>query len=111
MTGVLVIVPCGQQKVWDKNPHAGSVAASYAYTGAPFKVNKEYRERFADSWVILSAKYGLIPPHFIISSAYNVTFKSKATCPISFSVLREQIYMQGLDRFELVVGLGGKDYR
>ena len=31
----LVIIPCGQAKIWDKQPEVGAVQAQYAYTGAP----------------------------------------------------------------------------
>jgi hypothetical protein len=33
MRGVLVIVPCGQAKIWDRHPQLGSVSARDAYTG------------------------------------------------------------------------------
>lgn len=110
MSGILIIVPCGQGKIWDKKM-VGAVAAREAYTGSPFKVNREYAERFSDRWVILSAKYGFIPPDFMIPGPYNVTFKKKSTRPISIAVLKEQIKDQGLDSSQTIIGLGGKDYR
>ena len=73
MGEILVIVPCGQGKIWDTEPDRGPVAARDAYTGAPFKVNRAYAERFASYWVILSAKYGFIPPDYLIPGPYNVT--------------------------------------
>jgi hypothetical protein len=51
MRGVLVIVPCGQAKIWDRHPQLGSVSARDAYTGPPFKVNRQYAEQFAASMV------------------------------------------------------------
>ena len=78
--------------------------------GSPFKVNREYAERFAERWVVLSAKYGFIDPHFVIPETYNVTFKDKSTNPIGDSRLQEQIQPAGLDRYETVVSLGGKEY-
>ena len=111
MKGVLVVVPCGQGKVWDKNPHAGPTRACDVYTGAPFNVNRGYAEHFAERWIILSAKYGLILPDFTIPSSYNVTFKRASTRQISLSILRDQAKRQHLDLFPLVVGLGGKEYR
>lgn len=111
MKGVLVIVPCGQGKVWDKEPNRGPVPAREAYTGAPFKVNREYAERFAERWVILSAKHGFIPPDFIIPGPYNITFKKKATGPVSISTLREQVLALNLNSYEIIIGLGGKEYR
>lgn len=111
MGGVLVIVPCGLSKVWGKNPQAGPTAASLAYTGPPFRLNKQYAERYGDRWVILSAKYGFIPPDFIIPGPYDVTFKRKSTNPIALEVLTEQVRRMGLNGFEMVIGLGGKEYR
>ncbi len=111
MKGKLVIVPCGLGKVWDSDPDRGSVPACEAYNGSPFKVNREYAEHFADRWVILSAKYGFIAPDFPIPGPYNVTFKRKVTDPIEGSMLRKQIKDQKLDRFEMIIGLGGKEYR
>jgi len=107
---VLVVVPCGMRKVWDVNPCAGPTPARNAYVGAPFKVNREYAEKFADRWVVLSAKYGFIDPDFIIPENYNVTFKRPKTQPISVGDLRRQIVEKGLDKFSKVVVLGGRDY-
>jgi hypothetical protein len=107
----LAIIPCGQGKIWDKDPQHGPALARDAYTGAPFKVNLAYAERHSDHWVILSALYGLIEPSFPIPGPYNVTFKVPATNPIGVATLREQIRQQGLDQFSRIVGLGGKEYR
>lgn len=111
MNGTLVIVPCGQGKVWDKNPHAGPTPAREAYTGAPFKVNRRYAEHFGDRWVILSAKYGFIAPDFLLPGPYNITFKKPSTNPVSVTVLTEQIMRDGLAGFRTVIVLGGKEYR
>lgn len=111
MRRILVIVPCGQGKVWDKNPSVGAVQASSAYTGAPFKVNREYAGHFSDKWVILSAKYGFILPDFQIPEGYNVTFKKKSTKPVGLEELIGQVKSLELGNFDLVIGLGGKEYR
>jgi hypothetical protein len=111
MNGLLVIIPCGQGKVWDSAPHHGPALARDAYTGAPFKVNRAYAEHFAERWVILSAKYGFILPVFVIPEPYNVTFKRPATGPVGVARLRQQIGELGLERYPLVAGLGGKEYR
>ena len=107
----LVIVPCGSSKVWDKNPSAGPTIAKDAYTGSPFKLNRQYAERLGDRWVILSAKYGFIDPSFVLLEPYEVTFKRKSSGRISFDILREQVGMQSLVEFDIVIGLGGKEYR
>jgi len=104
----LVVIPCGRNKIWKKRPDAGPTRARDAYTGSPFKVNREYAERFADRWVVLSAKYGLIGPDFEIPGDYNVTFGDPATSPISLERLKEQARQFG--GFDRVVALGGTEY-
>jgi hypothetical protein len=108
---ILVIVPCGRSKIWDRAPSLGPVPASEAYTGAPFIVNRQYAERFGNAWVVLSAKYGFIHPAFLILGPYEVSFKHPRTNPISEDRLREQVRTLQLERFPVVVGLGGKEYR
>ncbi len=107
----LVIVPCGQAKIWHKQPHAGAVQAKDAYTGGPFKLNRAYAERFASHWVVLSAKYGFIPPDFMIPGLYNVTFKRKNPAPVAVATLREQIEQQRLYQFNPIIVLGEKEYQ
>lgn len=111
MKGVLVIVPCGQKKIWDRNPSSGPTAAKDTYIGPPFGINRAFAERFGEVWIILSAKYGFIEPDFEIAGPYNITFKKKRTGPIATARLREQVQEHHFDRFTTVIGLGGKEYR
>lgn len=106
----LVVVPCGKRKIWDRYPTAGPTKAKDVYIGTPFKVNREYAEKYSDRWIVLSAKYGFIDPDFIIPRNYNVTFKDPLTNPISVIELKEQIKQKALDTFDTVVVLGGHDY-
>jgi hypothetical protein len=108
---VLVVVPCGKQKIWQREPDRGPVAARDAYTSEQIRRNRRYAERFGDAWVILSAKYGFVAPDFPIPGPYDVTFKRRATMPVEIPALRDQVRAMGLDRVHVVVGLGGKDYR
>lgn len=108
---ILVIVPSGWSKIWDRHPELGPVPARDAYTGTPFRVNRRYAERFGDFWVILSAKYGFISPDFLIPGPYEVTFTQRSTGPISMERLWDQVREQRLGHGRLVVGLGGKAYR
>jgi hypothetical protein len=110
-TSTLVIVPCGRSKIWDKNPNAGLIVAKDAYAGSPFKVNRKYAESFGSQWLILSAKYGFIEPDFVLPGPNEVTFKRKSSNPVAFDVLKRQVVELGLDGFESVIGLGGKEYR
>jgi cytoplasmic iron level regulating protein YaaA (DUF328/UPF0246 family) len=108
---LLVIIPCGQGKIWDEDPNREPTPAREAYTGVPFKINRAYAEHFTDHWVILSAKYGFIPPDFTIPGPYNVTFKRKSTNPVKIATLQEQIRAQALSSFDKIICLGGKEYR
>lgn len=108
---MLVIVPCGKSKIWDRNPNWGPVAAADAYTGNLFRLNRQYAERFGDAWLVPSAKYGFVSPDFPIPGSYNVTFRRPATEPMPRDRLRQQVREQQLSRFQTIVGLGGKEYR
>lgn len=107
----LVVVPCGARKIWATHPDLGPVPAKDAYTGTPFKVNREYAESIGDDWVILSAKHGFLRPDDLIPGPYEVTFKRKKTGPVSMAVLWQQVGRLGLDRYGRVIGLGGIEYR
>jgi hypothetical protein len=111
MPKLLVIIPCGKAKAWDRQPNLGPICARDAYTGPPFKANLAFAETFGARWVILSAKYGFIAPDFLIPGPYNVTFKDQATNPVVVATLRDQIREQRLDEFPKIIGLGGKEYR
>lgn len=110
VAGLLVIIPCGKAKIWDKG-FKGPCPAESAYTGAPFQVNKNYARTFAQHWLILSAKYGFMEPTFNIPEAYNITFKDKKTKPITPRELKSQAEKLSLPKFRIVVVLGGKEYR
>jgi len=111
INGLLVIIPCGAGKIWDNYPTHKSCPAKDAYTGSPFKVNRQYAEKFAEKWVILSAKYGYIEPTFVIPEDYNVTFKDIRTDPVVVDTLKQQIHEKSLDRYSSIIGLGGIEYR
>src|SRR5438067_9733442 len=93
-TTTLVVVPCASAKVWDHDPDHGPAPACEAYTSGFFAGNRRYAEAFGDRWVILSAKYGFIPPDFPIPGPYNVTFKRRSSNPIGLGALRRQVREQ-----------------
>lgn len=106
----LVVVPCGRRKVWRERPSAGPIPARFAYTGSLFRANRAFAKRHGDRWVVLSAKYGFIAPDFVIPGDYDVTFDGRAAGAISVYELRRQVRAQGLDRFDVVIALGGAAY-
>ena len=108
---LLVVVPCGKSKIWDRHPRQGPTPARDVYIGSFFKANREFAESFGDQWLILSAKYGFIPPTYVIPEPYEVTFNDVRTNPISIAVLREQVAEQDLCSFKRILVLGGAMYR
>jgi len=60
--------------------------------------------------VVLSAKYDFVDPDFIIHENYDVTFKDPRTNPVKVELLRRQAERMGLDEYDKIVVLGGKDY-
>jgi len=107
---ILVVVPCGSSKIWSKFPKSKATRADEVYIGPPFKVNRAFAQKFADKWVILSAKYGFISPSFVIPEDYDVSFNAPATNPITISELKAQAKEKGLENYDVVIGLGGKNY-
>lgn len=79
--------------------------------GVPFRVNRAYAEVVGDASVILSAKYGFLAPDDLLEGQYEVTFKRKKTNPVAVETLRRQVEERGLASFDLVIGLGGAEYR
>jgi len=73
-------------------------------------LSKRYAERFADRWVVLSAKYGFVDPGFLIPKNYDVSFTLKSSGSISIEELETQVEERGLRKFDRVVVLGGKEY-
>lgn len=105
----LAIVQCGQKKIWDGNHAVGPTAAKDAYVSHYFRKNRAYAERFADQWVILSAKYGFLDPDTKIRN-YNVTFLKPSTHPIRANELRQQMRRMHLFNFKKIVVIGGAGY-
>jgi hypothetical protein len=111
VSNLLVVIPCGRSKIWKKDPRHGPAKARVAYVGSPFKVNRAFAERFADKWIILSAKYGLIDPDFIIPKDYDVTFTKPSTNPVTMEQVKKQLQdMENLQEYDTVIALGGEEY-
>jgi len=90
---------CGKSKIWAKHPDAGPTAAKDAYTGSYFRANRRYAEAQGCDWMILSGKYGLIEPDFIIPGPYNVTFKDLSTHPVTAEYIQTQVFKYQLARY------------
>jgi len=107
---ILIIVPCGKRKVWDKFQNKGRVYAKDAYISPYFKLCRKYAEKFADKWVVLSAKYGFIEPDFTIPKNYDVSFNNSRNKVVSIQKLKEQAKKLRFRDYQSVVVLGGKEY-
>ena len=107
----ICIVPCGSQKIWDKNPQNGPSKARYVYTGPFAGKCREYAEKFyPESWCILSAKYGFLFPDDVVPGPYNVSFNNKKSNPISLNELKTSISTKKLLKYNKIIVLGGKNY-
>lgn len=106
--GYLVVVSCGDEKIWKRRPDAGPTVARDAYTSSKFKKSRLYAERFAPTWVVLSAKYGFIDSDSTVPENYNVTFSDPDAIPLV--ALRAQVVAKGLTRFTTVGVLGSNMY-
>jgi len=73
-------------------------------------VNRAFAQKFADKWVILSAKYGFIEPDFVIPENYDVNFNKPSTKPMGLNGLKAQMKKKGLGNYDVVIALGGKNY-
>lgn len=107
----LCIVPCGKRRISDKKPDNGPTPAQDVYIGPFAKKCREYALKFhPSSWCILSAKYGFLFPEESVPSNYNVSFNQGRSSPISVNQLAAQVTEKGLDKYEQIVVLGGKNY-
>ena len=108
---MLVVVPWGKSKIWDRHPDHGPTPAVAAYTGAMCRLNRQYAAQVGDAWIMLSPKYGFIAPEFVIPATYDVSFRLPRTNPISVDELQRQVREQVLDTYTDVTALGGSGYR
>jgi hypothetical protein len=107
----LCIIPCGSKKIWDKQPNAGPTEAQHVYIGPFAKKCREYALQFyPSSWCILSAKYGFLLPGDIVPGPYNVSFNNMSSKPITVQELFQQSTKKGLDQYDTILVLGGKNY-
>jgi hypothetical protein len=104
---VLVIVPCGKRKIWEKHPSINVVRAKDAYISNYFRLCRSYAERFAGQWFILSGKHGIIEPDSLLSSGYNVRLNASNAFEGKVKEQLRHIVSKG---FTEIVSLCGKEY-
>ena len=85
------IIPCSKEKIWDLFPELGGVRADRAYRSAFHLYAQQYVKKHCHSYLILSAKYGLMEPRFMIPKSYDVTFSREGDPYISMQKLRMQV--------------------
>jgi hypothetical protein len=107
----LIIIPCGAAKVWKDAPCLWTeVSADLAYTSTIFKLNRSFAEHFADRWLILSARYGLLEPTDLITD-YDQYLGQTSVDNVTPSIVCDQIRTKGLDTYSRVIAIGGEHYR
>jgi hypothetical protein len=106
----LCIVPCGNAKIWDKEPKAGPTEAQHVYTGVFATACQRYAKAFFNDWIILSAKHGFLFPEEVVNESYNVSFIKPSNETITLQDLKEQAEWKGLYDYHEITVLGGKHY-
>lgn len=111
---VVALVACSKSKL-DEPAAAGDL-----YTGQLFQAARAWSERYADRWLILSARYGLVGPNIWIEP-YNLTLNAMSQSQRrgwANRVLDQWRYRQVTDRLPdphvgetMVVFLAGAAYR
>lgn len=78
----LCIVPCGKEKIWDREPGREPTPAHLVYIGSFASGARAYAEHFhPESWVVLSAMYGFLHPNDLVPGPYDVTLIDITLCP------------------------------
>jgi len=82
----IIVISCGKKK-----SQSTSCEAQDAYIGSSFLVKRKYAKQSGNTWLILSAKYGLLSPHDRINPNYNQTIKTKTDINNLEKIIRTQI--------------------
>lgn len=106
----ICIIPCGNKKVWSKEPDKREVQAKEAYIGTFHHLCKSYANHFFDSYLILSAKHGFLRPNDLVDGPYDVSFSMNTKEVITIEKLKTQLSNKGLDTYDRFVVLTGKKY-
>lgn len=105
----LCIISCGEKKIWDDNKDQGPTPARDTYSGPYVRGNQQYAEMFyPGKWVILSAKHGFLLPDDIIPENYEQRMGTPGSVQLAY--LQEQIRRKGLDEYDEIVVLAGREY-
>jgi len=99
----IAIIPCSKEKIWDQEPDRGATPARLAYTSSLHLLCQAYAEKYADGWIILSAKYGLLAPEDPIPATYDITFSRPEDPVISMGDLSLQAERINADELLLLL--------
>lgn len=106
--GDIAILACSKRKIWDRLD-VGGTSADRAYEGTFFRLARDYMEREAHPWVILSGKHGFMNPKAVVRRTYNTRLRKSITREQTLQ-LRRQIIAKELYRYRRAVVLGGAEY-
>ena len=105
----LLIIPCSKIKIWHKNPQIKHIKAKDAYISPYFKLCRKFAESIDISWLIFSAKYGLISPDFIIPCNYDVSFNRNYDDKIISKIIK-QAEVHKIYTFHKIYSFCGENY-
>ncbi|KGL40682.1 hypothetical protein HCJ57_10360 [Listeria booriae] len=109
---IMIIIPSGKPKIWDKQSDLGAVKASEAYTGNFHRLCKAYAETFDGDYLILSPKYGFLKPDSLVLGTYDVRFTARGVTPetIGLEALTQQWQALGIQQASITM-LGGQKFK
>ena len=104
----VAIVGCGSQKrdLEDKQ----AVRIDHLYTSTYFQLKREYARTYCDSYRILSAKFGLVPPAALVAESYDLTVHDLTDDALAEWVARVDDRLAAIDADATLVVLTGQAY-
>ncbi|WP_292370635.1 tRNA-guanine transglycosylase DpdA [Methanoregula sp. UBA64] len=106
---VLIITGCSKNKLNCLAASNGGVKAEELYQGTLFKKVRAYAEAMRFDYRIISAKHGLIPPDFNLT-----TYDQRLNTICDVEKIRPEVemkLMQDLLKYDLIVVIAGEKYR
>jgi hypothetical protein len=110
LAGVVAVVPCSKEKIWDVEPELGAVPAGKAYLSEFHRLTRRYAQKRAARTLILSAKHGFLDFDELVPGPYDVTFARPGDPVIGAAALAAQVREKGLERYEEVLVVCESDY-
>ena len=104
----IAIVGCGSQKRDLEDEQA--VRIDHLYTSTYFRLKRKYARTCCDSYRILSAKFGLVPPEVLMAESYDLTIGDLTDDALAGWVARVDERLATIDADTTLVVLAGQAY-